>query len=270
MKLALSRVEFSKYDEKIKIKVPRTLTPKLAYFIGIHVGDGTLVYDKSKYHYIIGYTGHLIDEWDFHRDIITPLVRELFNKDVIQTEDLRENKKSVRIFFKSKAIFTFLSKVIELPVGSKKTLGIPSIIKMANNTIKMNFIRGLADTDFTLTFKKKYRSVHYYPSIAISSASKSLINDLKNVLIDLSFRPYYLKSYKKFDRRNSTYYHGAEIDLNGLYNLNLWMKKIGFTSTKHLTKYEIWKKYGYCPPNTNIKQRTAILNGKLSIGSFYK
>jgi len=48
------------------------------------------------------------------------------------------------------------------------------------------------------------------------------------------------------------------------------MEKIGFNSTKHLTKYEVWKKFGYCPPNTNIRQRKQILEGNLKIEDFYK
>ena len=48
------------------------------------------------------------------------------------------------------------------------------------------------------------------------------------------------------------------------------METIGFNSTKHLTKYKIWKKFSYCPPNTNIQQRKQILGGNINIEGFYK
>lgn len=60
------------------------------------------------------------------------------------------------------------------------------------------------------------------------------------------------------------------INLNGLSNLNLWFKEIGFNSSKHLTKYEIWKRFGFCPPNTNIIERRNILKGKININSYYQ
>ena len=41
MKFDLSKVEFSRNDLRLEIKVPKKLTKELAYYIGIHVGDGT-------------------------------------------------------------------------------------------------------------------------------------------------------------------------------------------------------------------------------------
>jgi len=38
---------------------------------------------------------------------------------------------------------------------------------------------------------------------------------------------------------------------------------------KHLTKYEIGKKYGFCPPNTTILERRNILKGVIDINSYY-
>ena len=52
--------------------------------------------------------------------------------------------------------------------------------------------------------------------------------------------------------------------------LEYWMKSIGFNSRKHLTKYLIWKKSGFCPPYTSLPQREQILNEELDPYSFYK
>ena len=56
----------------------------------------------------------------------------------------------------------------------------------------------------------------------------------------------------------------------GEKNLKLWMDKINFNNFKHLSKYLIWKQYGFCPPKTNLKQREEILSEKLDPYSFYK
>lgn len=114
MNFDLSGVEFSNNDLVSGTRIPQNLTKDLAYFIGVHIGDGTLfLYRKGSHHYIIC-TGHLIDEYKFHKDIIIPLIKKLFNKDAYLIEDKRENRSSLRTYFKSKATFTFLSKVINL------------------------------------------------------------------------------------------------------------------------------------------------------------
>ena len=61
MNFNLSKIEFSRKDIKIETKIPNKLTTKLAYFIGVHVGDGTLVFNKKNNDYYMGYAGHLID-----------------------------------------------------------------------------------------------------------------------------------------------------------------------------------------------------------------
>ena len=270
MELDLSKVDFSRKDIKLNIKIPKKLTKKLVYFIGIHVGDGTLSFNKSKHNYIIGYTGHFIDEYSFHQETLIPLIKYLFNKDVQIKKDLRKNRNSVRTYLKSKAIFTFLSHTIGLTVGSKKNSGVPKIIKKSNKNIKAHFLRGLADTDFSLTFKNKSKNSHSYPTISFSSASKTLVKETNKFLLEQSFSTCYLSTRRKYYSKRNIYYIGSDIDINGRSNLDLWMRKIGFTSPKHITKYLVWKKYGFCPPYTNINQRIAILNGKLDIYSLYK
>lgn len=59
------------------------------------------------------------------------------------------------------------------------------------------------------------------------------------------------------------------INLNGRNNLVNWMKNIGFRNPKHLTKYSIWKKFGFCPPNTTILERRQILRDDIDPLTFY-
>lgn len=260
MRLNLSNVQFSKKDIRLDIKLPKYLTAELAYLIGVHIGDGTLVSKPNECHYVIGYTGHLIDEYYYHKNVLIPLIKKLFNKKVHAVEDKRERKTSVRTYFNSKAIFTFLSNVIKLPIGDKSNCTIPYIIKISNREVKINFIKGLADTDGTLVFKKRYRKLHYYPTISLASKSRTLIKEVNNILKKEGFSTSFKLDYLVYDRKRNVNYIRSFVELNGLDNLNLWMDKIGFKSEKHLTKYEVWKKLGYCPANTNINQRIEILH----------
>ena len=43
------------------------------------------------------------------------------------------------------------------------------------------------------------------------------------------------------------------------------MDLVGIKNPVKFTRYLIWKKFGFCPPNTTLQQRQDILNGKLDI-----
>ncbi len=80
-----------------------------------------------------------------------------------------------------------------------------------------------------------------------------------------------VNSIYKFPKKRYNKYHiSNQIEICGKEQLELWMKKIGFNSRKHLTKYLVWKKFGFCPPNTTLPERELILKGELDSYSFYK
>lgn len=263
MKFNLSKVEFSNKDIKNRIIIPTKLTQELAYFIGIHFGDGSMTFNKTKKNYNINYSGHIIDEYDFYTQDIAQLIKKIFNKDVKSYKSINQKGKWVNIYFYSKAISTFLNRVIGLPYGSKNNSSIPYCIKNSNLKIKSVFIKGLADTDFCLSFKKRDKILNYYPVISISTCNITLIKELNLLLTRFGFSITKILNYPT--ERNGKKLITNQININGTKAIDLWMSKIGFNSPKHLTKYLIWKKYGFCPPNTNLLQRKEILNGKLDI-----
>ena len=63
-------------------------------------------------------------------------------------------------------------------------------------------------------------------------------------------------------KRNKPYNESYAIEINGKERLNKWLKKIGFSNKKHLTKIDVWKRLGYCLPNTSLEERYEILNHK--------
>jgi len=46
------------------------------------------------------------------------------------------------------------------------------------------------------------------------------------------------------------------------------MNFIGFNNPVHITKYQIWKKFGFCPPNTNLQHRIRILDDEKTFLNF--
>ena len=272
MTLDISKVEFSRKDINDNITIPNLLTKELAYLMGIHLGDGSMNIYKRKncnsHDYKIGYSGHLIDEMDFHKETIRLLFELILIKKTKISLDERKRHSSLRTYLTSKAILTFFHYSLGLPLGPKTNCDIPRIIKFSDIKIKKSFIKGLADTEFCLTFKKRYREKHYYPAIKFETQSKYLAKSVIKILKELGFKLTTTFDYVRY--RNGVKTIINTINLNGLDNLNLWMKEIDFNSTKHLTKYEVWKRFGFCPPQTNILERQKILKGEIDINFYYK
>jgi len=245
IKLDLAKVEFSKKDKWFNIKLPTLLTLKLAYETGVHIGDGSLPLFKSRPNiYRIYYSGNSLNEMPFFRSVLKPLIKELYNKNV---KVIKRRKNECSIEFGSKAIFTFKNKVLGLPIGHKDRISIPSII-LQDKKLMLNCLRGIADTDFSLAFLKKYKDVHYYPKIKGDSKSKLLIKQIEEITKKvLHVNPVVSCDVERYDKRTGKTSIINTIELNGRKCLKVWMKKVGFSNMEHITKFLVWKRLGYVP-----------------------
>ncbi len=269
----ISNIEFSKADLKRGIRLPTKLSEELAEIIGNLVGDGHIgiqdrINAKTNYkHYEIRLGGHLMDDYEYYK-WINRLYNKIFNINLNFKSITSKNY--LKLSIDSKALVCFLSNVIGLSLGNKTSIAfIPRLIIDSPTPIKCAFIRGLSDTDFSLTFKKTIKTNHSYPVIKGSVKSKKLANQTTHLLANLGFNPH-LYYENKFDKRFNKNDKIYSIYINGKINLEKWMNIIGFNNPKHMTKYWIWKKFGFCPPNTNLKERKKILSGKLNPYSSYK
>ena len=81
--------------------------------------------------------------------------------------------------FNSKGMVQFLNKICEISLNRKTDIVfVPVIIKNASKGVKYQFLRGIADTDFTVTFQNRTGKGHNYPVIKCNFKSKFLIKDL--------------------------------------------------------------------------------------------
>ena len=263
----LSKVKFSRVDIIRKVKLPIEINPFLSELIGIHLGDGSITDAfKDNIHTVIEYFGDSSDDMEYYKIYVSELIEKLFGiKPLFQSYDTW-----FKLVINSKAIFKFYTNVIGLPIGKKAvTVKIPKIILNNSKLIITKFLRGLIDTDGSLTFKKKHKERHYYPVLKIGLASKELIKQTNILLNKLGFTTCLCLDIKRFDKRTNRVYTIHEIYLYGNKNLETWIKVIGFKNTKHLTKYLIWKKYGFYPPKISHEQRKRIIQGYLNPEIFY-
>ena len=166
------------------------------------------------------------------------MFKRLFNKDIKVKERIRIKRNCIKLACKSKAIFTFINKVIGIKEGPKKDIVIPKIIK--DSKYVKQFVKGLADSDFCLSFKSKNNKLNNIPSISIGSYSTKLIREVNAELKKIGFNTY--TRFEFFRKRYEKEHLSNLIEINGVEQLEYWMKTIGFNSRKHLTKYLVWKK----------------------------
>ncbi len=259
-KFDLNKVQFSRNDVELGIKIPEKLTKALAYEIGIHIGDGHLkIFKRSDgWAYLNVFSGDYNEEMDFYQDIVKPLIFRLYNKEV---KIKKSTKNTLQIPFKSKAISTFKRDVLKLPSGKKKgNVIIPDIIMKSK--MRKYCLQGIIDTDFSLSFRHGK-----YPKITgtLQEADEKLKDQIMEIFKDLGINAICSISKRKDDRVLVKSYKEFRIDVNGRENLDKWLNVVGFNNPKHLTKLRVWKEIGYCKPLSKITERKLIASVAQSV-----
>lgn len=236
------------------------ITPELVELCGIHAGDGYLRDDGKRRELDISGSLEEIDYYDSH-------VCNLFKKALnIKVQPRKFNSRNTYgVVIRNREVIKLFHD-LGFPYGAKSSIvRVPRIILFNKNKIfHALFLRGLFDTDGHLGFRRYYGAdyipfkVKYptYPTIALTTVSKGLSDDIRILLfsLGLSFNYYFYRP----KRRESLDSH--KITVNGVPRLIQWMNIIGTKNNSKLSRYDIWKKFGFCPTNTTFKQRKDILN----------
>jgi intein/homing endonuclease len=236
---------------------------QLSEIAGIHAGDGYLRYSGRRKELDI--SGG-IDEKEYYDNHVIPLFNKEFNLNL-------KGK-----FFKSRNTYGFVVRnrqVIEIfkklgfPSGKKSTtVRCPKeILNSSDPKILRSFLRGYFDTDGSLTFDKKVynknvfkKTRNFYPRFMFTCVSQSLTKDIIRISTKLGFKALSYSHKSKIKTEKISY----KTQIVGKINLRKWMKEIGIKNHSKYTRYLIWQKYGFCPPNTTYDQRLNILRNNLN------
>jgi intein/homing endonuclease len=251
MKFDLSDIEFSKNDLKRRLKLPNQLTRELAEMVGIIIGDGHIAirhgFLKTGQRYVrynVNISGNSNESE--YLEHITNLFYSIFNLRLVCKRDPRSKATILRIH--SRGLVQFLNKLCEIPLGRKTDVTfVPNIVKSSDKETKYAFLRGLADTDFSVTFRNRPNKGHIYPVIKAGFKSKHLVEDLEKLFQNLGFKYCVCYNQKRVDNRFGTTTINC-IYLNGTDNFEKWNSRIGFSNHKFLRKVEKWQRDGICPP----------------------
>jgi len=245
------------------------MTPDLAEVCGIHAGDGYMRKRKSGYELEI--SGGF-DEKEYYDSHVVPLFEKVFN---IQIKPQ---------YFKTKFTYGFRvcqKEVCEIlhacgfPFGKKTfTVSVPKqILESRNLDIIYRFLRGVFDTDGTLSFKRRngsgYRKIHTkrhtLPIVQFACCSNKLSEGISKLLIQTGFHFSFGKRQPK-ENRGLMY----NVTLQGDQDMLIWLSNIGFKNTTKLNRFLIWQKYGFCPSWLSLADQKRILAEEIDPNTFYK
>ena len=169
-----------------KVKLPKSLTPNLAYLIGFISGDGSIL-DPIKEKENTGDFEFRISLTDENKYVlkyyINPYFKSLFG---IEGRYYKyKNKNAYGYYISAKILFLFIHKICELPKGKKAgKLKIPKVILQSNNKIKAHYLAGFFDSDGFITVNKKI-------GFGLGKKERNLMEELKKLFteLDINTRP---------------------------------------------------------------------------------
>ena len=158
------------------VRLPAEISPKLLYYVGIIIGDGslpnTMLWNGTpKYTIYLGLT----DE-DLIRNVAS-LDEELFEKRPYSSCRIREGKKPLwELYVNSKPIFRFLNKLMQIPKGKKShVVRMPGIVRRLKPSDRAPFIAGLFDAEGS----------HQHDRPELATASHALLKDITSTIQEI-------------------------------------------------------------------------------------
>lgn len=240
---------------------------KTAEIVGLCFGDGSLIRRKSgknKDKLRFQMRGHIIEDKEHYDTYVKPLFDKIIGDVSIATYEGK--KPYYGIASENQKICNYL-KFLGVPVNTKEELQIPNWI-ISNKEYLKCFLRGFIDTDGSVFCGKDYnypKKKHIKIRMSIASISHNFIKEVSGSLVQLRIHNLIIKPYKQ---KNSKWGNLNKIQIDGP-NVRDYFKIIGSHNPKHITKFKVWRKFGFCPPYTTLEQRKNILDGKLNPNSFY-
>lgn len=240
------------------------LTEKHAEFVGLHFGDGSLIYRKGTNRLRFQLRGDAKADREHYDSFIIPLCNEIFEQFLGRKVGVVWDKKlnSYGVSIESNKLNNFFA-YLGIPIGVKQELMVPEWI-IASEPFSKAFVRGLFDTDGTISYKRNNTAKTNLPKVGvihIVSTSKVLISQTSGILSRLKIKHYFRKYVKKNGEKTAY--------IASVYrpHVHEFMDVIGSHNPKHINKFLIAQKFGFCPTKTTPEQRTQILKGFLDPSS---
>lgn len=195
------------------------ITEGLAEIIGALIGDGYIYRRNRKYQ--IGFVGSPKTDVELFERL-----KELIFKEWNKEAKIKVRARGLRMVIDSKEICQFLIDKLGIPHGEGKCEKVKIPEEIFNDWhLAKNTIRGIMDTDGTVFVSKK-PGVEKYPTMEITTTSKDLAKQLREILLQQGFRVANIRaSTSKLSKRIA-----YRVPLHGKDNIRKWFDKIGFSN----------------------------------------
>ncbi|MEX0920006.1 MAG: LAGLIDADG family homing endonuclease [Candidatus Pacearchaeota archaeon] len=194
----------------------------LCEFIGAIIGDGFT--NKYANFYQTQITGDNLFDSDYYHNKLKPICENLFNI----SPKITNNGNWIRLNIYSKRLFEMLTGRFDIPAGKKSYIvTIPDEILESGERFTVATLRGMFDTDGGIGFDKRKGYKKPYVRVNYTSVSPTLIDQVHNLL------DRYKIPHSVHEKNDSL---AKQIQINGENNVKLFLRKIGFSNTRHLNK----------------------------------
>lgn len=244
---------------------------QISELCGAIMGDGWI--QENERGFFI--TGDPINDKEYYDSHITKLINRILS---IITKP--KNFPYWKVYGISLYKQNLIKKLLSFGLAKGKKVNsayIPDwIYNSFDNRLHLAFIRGVFDTDGCIFFQKDYTKYannfnskyHCKIRLRITSISKTLIDQIYGLCKKFNIRCIIRKlngGYSHNRNRSDVYI----LEINELKSIHRWFNELKPSNPKHTTKYEVWQKFGFCPPHTTLKQRRDILKNQLNPYNLY-
>ena len=209
----------------MNVKFPNKLNPKLAEFIGILLGDGSIgIYkckagDKIKIQHKLQVTCNSVDDREYI-DYLENLVKELFG---IKPRKSFRDKKTCDLRILHRDIIKFFLNEVGLKISPKwKRAKIPKTYM--NTPLELDILRGYFDTD---------------GCVVLTNNNGIMYNRLEMKICPSPMKKQFLDILRRYDFNFGVYDIGngeVRVQMNGRKEIKKWLKIVGFSNQKHINK----------------------------------
>ena len=213
------------------MKIPECKNLDLAYETGVHIGDGSM-YKMGK-HNRVAYYGNYETERKYFKNVLVPLVKSLFGKDV----KVKHHGNEMYMAVYSKELVSFKLNIVKLPAGNKSQLKcLPQFITNMGIECTLQMIAGIFDTDGCVKLIKRRNGL--YPRLRIALKNKEIIFQIRNILSNVKITSTICHN-TSYDIRVGKYRDSWSLDINGFKNLFKFIQLLSIRNFNHLRKIKV-------------------------------
>lgn len=199
--------------------INQPLTRKLAYFIGLFIGDGFC--NKYGSRYFVQFTGHKTEK-DFYKNLISTYTNQLFGLIPRIKEGTAGN--FIRVNLHSKDLFLLLTERFKIKAGRKSSsVLIPREILNSSDKILFSCISGIYDAECCIFSDKRKNYERPYPRIDLHMVNPQIIKQVSEI-------------FEKHNLPHSVSGNFVRIYTYGFDNISKFLEKIELLNPKHLSK----------------------------------